>query len=159
MFITGPEVIKAVTREEVSKEDLGGAMAHNVKSGVAHFAAPDDLACLAKIRELMSFLPQNNMEDPPRMDSADDPERRDEGLREVVPADPNKPYDIREIVRSNMDDIYFFEVHEHWAKNIVVGFGRLRRHAGGCGGQPAVRDGGLPGHRCVQQRCALCTLL
>ena len=105
-FITGPEVIKAVTREEVSKEDLGGAMAHNARSGVAHFAAPDDLACLAKIRELMSFLPQNHMEDPPRMDSPDDPDRRDERLQEVVPADPNKPYDIREIARSNMATLY-----------------------------------------------------
>ena len=144
MFITGPEVIKAVTREEVSKEDLGGAMAHNVKSGVAHFAAPDDLACLVKIRELMSFLPQNNMEDPPRMDSPDDPDRRDEGLREVVPADPNKPYDIREIVRSNMDDTYFFEVHEHWAKNIVVGFGRCDgMPVGVVANQPSVMAGCL----------------
>ncbi len=144
MFITGPEVIKAVTREEVSKEDLGGAMAHNVKSGVAHFAAPDDLACLAKIRELMSFLPQNNMEDPPRMDSPDDPDRRDERLREVVPADPNKPYDIREIVRSNMDDTYFFEVHEHWARNIVVGFGRLDgMPVGVVANQPSVMAGCL----------------
>jgi propionyl-CoA carboxylase beta chain len=128
----------------VSKEDLGGAMAHNVKSGVAHFAAPDDLACLAKIRELMSFLPQNNMEDPPRMDSADNPDRRDEHLREVVPADPNKPYDIREIVRSNMDDTYFFEVHEYWAKNIVVGFGRLGgMPVGVVANQPSVMAGCL----------------
>lgn len=144
MFITGPEVIKVVTREEVSKEDLGGAMAHNVKSGVAHFAAPDDRACLAKIRELMSFLPQNNMEDPPRMDSPDDPDRRDERLREIVPADPNKPYDIREIIKSNMDDTYFFEVHEHWAKNIVVGFGRLDgRPVGVVANQPSVMAGCL----------------
>jgi propionyl-CoA carboxylase beta chain len=125
MFITGPEVIKAVTREVVNKEDLGGAMAHNSKSGVAHFCAPDDTACLDMIRELMSFLPQNNMEDPPFSPVTDDPERRDESLRNVVPSDPNKPYDIREIIRSNMDDRYFFEVHQHWAKNIVIGFGRL----------------------------------
>jgi propionyl-CoA carboxylase beta chain len=125
MFITGPEVIKAVTRETVSKEDLGGAMAHNSKSGVAHFSAPDDRACLAMIRELMSFLPQNNMEDPPRIQPTDDPKRRDEALRDVVPADPNKPYDIRDIIHSNLDSRYFFEVHQHWAKNIVVGFGRL----------------------------------
>ncbi len=144
MFITGPEVIKVVTREEVSKEDLGGAMAHNVKSGVAHFAAPDDRACLAKIRELMSFLPQNNMEDPPRMDNSDDPDRRDERLREVVPSDPNKPYDIRDIIKSNMDDTYFFEVHEHWAKNIVVGFGRLDgRPVGVVANQPSVMAGCL----------------
>jgi len=125
MFITGPEVIKAVTREEVSKEDLGGAMAHNSKSGVAHFSAADDTACLEMIRELMSFLPRNNMEDPPRITSSDDPERRDESLRDIVPSDPNKPYDIRDIIRSNMDDRYFFEVHQHWARNIVIGFGRL----------------------------------
>uniref|UniRef100_A0A7C4MPM8 Propionyl-CoA carboxylase beta chain n=1 Tax=Desulfatirhabdium butyrativorans TaxID=340467 RepID=A0A7C4MPM8_9BACT len=125
MFITGPEVIKAVTRETVTKEDLGGAMAHNAKSGVAHFAAPDDRACLAMIRELMSFLPQNNMEDPPRIAPTDDPCRRDEALREVVPTDPNKPYDIRDIIHSNLDNRYFFEVHKHWAQNIVVGFGRL----------------------------------
>ena len=125
MFITGPEVIKAVTREVVSKEELGGAMAHNAKSGVAHFSAPDDSACLEMIRELMSFLPQNNMEDPPRSAAKDDPMRRDESLRDVVPSDPNKPYDIRQIVQSNMDDQYFFEIHQHWAKNIVIGFGRL----------------------------------
>lgn len=125
MFITGPEVIKAVTREEVSKEDLGGAMAHNAKSGVAHFSAASDSACLEMIRELMSFLPQNNMEDPPRISPSDDPGRRDESLRDVVPSDPNKPYDIRDIIRSNMDERYFFEVHQHWARNIVIGFGRL----------------------------------
>ncbi|MFH1974404.1 MAG: acyl-CoA carboxylase subunit beta [Pseudomonadota bacterium] len=125
MFITGPEVIKAVTREVVSKEDLGGAMTHNSKSGVAHFSAADDSACLDMIRELMSFLPQNNMEDPPRISTSDDPGRRDESLGDIVPSDPNKPYDIRDIIRSNMDDRYFFEVHQHWARNIVVGFGRL----------------------------------
>jgi propionyl-CoA carboxylase beta chain len=125
MFITGPEVIKAVTRETVTKEELGGAMAHNARSGVAHFASPNDRACLAKIRDLMSFLPQNNLEDPPRLEPSDDPQRRDERLREVVPVDPAKPYDIREIIVSNLDDHRFFEVHEHYAKNIVVGFGRL----------------------------------
>jgi len=125
MFITGPEVIKAVTRETVTKEELGGAMAHNARSGVAHFASPNDAACLAKIRDLMGFLPQNNMEDPPRVEPSDDPMRRDEHLRDVAPADPTKPYDIREIIVSNLDDHRFFEVHEHYAKNIVVGFGRL----------------------------------
>jgi propionyl-CoA carboxylase beta subunit len=125
MFITGPDVIKAVTGEVVSKEDLGGAMAHNSISGVAHFAAADDAACLDGIRELLSFLPQNNMEDPPRLETADDPQRREPTLREVVPSDPNKPYDIRDIIRSNIDDRYFFEVHEHHARNIVVGFARL----------------------------------
>ena len=125
MFITGPEVIKAVTREVVDKEDLGGAMAHNAKSGVAHFAAPDDPACLAKIRELLAFLPQNNMEDPPRTETGDDPLRRDEALRDVVPVDPNQPYDIRDVIHSNLDGRYFFEAHEHYARNLVVGFGRM----------------------------------
>jgi len=125
MFITGPEVIKAVTRESVTKEELGGAMAHNARSGVAHFSAPNDPACLQKVRDLLSFLPQNNMEDPPRIEPTDDPQRREEHLREVVPADPGLPYDMREIIVSNLDDHRFFEVHEHYAKNIVVGFGRL----------------------------------
>ncbi len=144
MFITGPEVIKAVTREVVNKEDLGGAMAHNAKSGVAHFAAPDDRACLAMIRELLSFLPQNNQEDPPRISCTDDPLRRNEELREAVPPDPNKPYDMRIIIRSNLDDGHFFEVQEHWAKNIVVGFGRLEgAPVGIIANQPAVMAGSL----------------
>lgn len=144
MFITGPEVIKSVTREDVTKEELGGAMAHNAKSGVAHFSSPNDQACLEKIRELMSFLPQNNMEDPPRMPTNDDPNRRDERLREVVPADPNKPYDIREIIVANMDDNNFFEVHEYWAQSIVVGFGRLdEMPVGIIANQPAVMAGVL----------------
>jgi propionyl-CoA carboxylase beta chain len=144
MFITGPEVIKAVTQEVVTKEDLGGAMAHNAKSGVAHFASPDDQACLAKIRELLSFLPQNNMEDPPAAAPSDDPARRDEKLRDVVPADPGKPYDIRDIVVSSLDDHYFFEVHEHYARNIVVGFGRLDgQPVGVVANQPSVMAGCL----------------
>jgi propionyl-CoA carboxylase beta chain len=144
MFITGPEVIKAVTRETVTKEELGGAMAHNVRSGVAHFASPNDAACLAKIRDLMSFLPQNNMEDPPRVEPSDDPLRRDERLRDAVPADPTKPYDIRGIIVSNLDDHRFFEVHEHYAKNIVVGFGRLDgMPVGVVANQPGVMAGCL----------------
>jgi propionyl-CoA carboxylase beta chain len=144
MFITGPEVIKAVTGEAVSKEDLGGAMAHNQKSGVAHFVAPDDRACLSRIRELMAYLPQNNMEDPPKAAVSDDPGRRDEELRDLVPADPNKPYDMRHIIRSNLDGRYFLEVHEHWARNIVVGFGRLNGVSVGIiANQPAVMAGCL----------------
>ena len=144
MFITGPEVIKAVTRETVTKEELGGAMAHNATSGVAHFASPNDAACLAKIRDLMSFLPQNNMEDPPRIEPSDDPLRRDERLRDVVPSDPGKPYDIRGIIVSNLDDQRFFEVHEHYAKNIVVGFGRLDgMPVGVVANQPGVMAGCL----------------
>jgi propionyl-CoA carboxylase beta chain len=144
MFITGPEVVKAVTREVVSKDDLGGAMTHNTKSGVAHFASADDKSCLETIRELMTFLPQNNMEDPVKQISADDPMRKDEKLRGIVPIDPNKPYDIRDIIHSNMDNNYFFEVHEHWAKNIVVGFGRLDgAPVGIVANQPAVMAGSL----------------
>ncbi len=144
MFITGPEVIKAVTQETVTKEDLGGAMAHNAKSGVAHFAARDDQSCLAGIRELLRFLPQNNMEDPPAIPPTDDPSRREGGLREVVPTDPAKPYDIRDIITSNLDEHYFFEVHEHYAKNIVVGFGRLDGlPVGVVANQPAVMAGCL----------------
>jgi propionyl-CoA carboxylase beta chain len=119
-------------------------MAHNAKSGVAHFAAPTDAACLERIRELMSFLPQNNMEDPPRLQSQDSPLRRDEKLREVVPTDPNKPYDIRDIIVSNLDDNYFYEVQEHWAQNIVVGFGRLDgMPVGIVANQPAIMAGVL----------------
>jgi propionyl-CoA carboxylase beta chain len=144
MFITGPEVIKAVTRESVTKEDLGGAMAHNAKSGVAHFAAPDDQSCLSKIRQLLSFLPQNNMEDPPRLQPSDDPGRRDERLRDLVPVDPNKPYEMRDIIILTLDDNYFFEVHEHYAKNIVVGFGRLDgMPVGVVANQPSVMAGCL----------------
>ncbi|MFC1858635.1 acyl-CoA carboxylase subunit beta [Thermodesulfobacteriota bacterium] len=144
MFITGPEVVKAVTTEDVTKEALGGSMAHNTKSGVAHFNAPTDSVCVESIRELLTFFPQNNMEDPPRMATSDDPKRRDEGLREVVPVDPNKPYDIRKVIISNMDDNYFLEVHEHWAQSIVVGFGRLDgMPVGVVANQPAVMAGVL----------------
>jgi len=125
MFITGPEVIKAVTRESVTKEALGGAMAHNTVSGVAHFAEKDDVACLSRIRELLGYLPQNNMEEAPRVETADDPGRREEYLRDLVPTDPNKPYDIRDLVSSNLDDRIFFEVQALYAPNIVVGFGRM----------------------------------
>ena len=144
MFITGPEVIKAVTGETVTKEDLGGAMAHNAVSGVAHFADPDDATCLTRIRELLAFLPQNNMEDPPRTACTDDPARRDENLRDIVPADPNKPYDIREIIRSNVDNGYFFEVQEHWGANIVIGLARMEgAPVGIIANQPAVMAGCL----------------
>ncbi|WP_373498023.1 acyl-CoA carboxylase subunit beta [Desulfococcus sp.] len=144
MFITGPEVVKSVTREDVNKEDLGGAMAHNAKSGVAHFSTPNDRECLLKIRELLSFLPQNNMDDPPCLNSADDPQRQDETLRQAVPIDPNKPYDIRDIIHSNLDDNYFFEIQPHWAKNMVIGLGRLDgRTVGVVANQPAVMAGAL----------------
>ncbi len=125
MFVTGPDVIRTVTHEEVTMNDLGGAITHNSTSGVAHFACSDDRECLAMIRELFGFLPSNNTEDPPVRSTSDPWDREDERLNTIVPVDPNQPYDMREIIRPVMDDGYFFEVHRHYAKNIVVGFGRL----------------------------------
>src|SRR5258706_7634634 len=144
MFVTGPDVIKTVTHEEVTKQELGGAMTHNEKSGVAHFVSRDDADCLAMIRELMSFLPANNLEDAPRRASSDSPTRRDESLNTLVPADPQKPYDIKDAIHSIVDDGFFFEVHEHFAKNLVVGFARLDgRPVGIVGNQPAFLAGVL----------------
>src|SRR6202008_766725 len=111
MFVTGPDVIKTVTHEEVTKQELGGAMPHNEKSGVAHFVAPDDADCLAMIRELLSFLPSNNVDDPPRRAASNPVDRRDEALNPLVPDDPQKPYDIKDAIHSIVDDSYFFEVH------------------------------------------------
>jgi len=125
MFVTGPNVIKTVTNEEVSFEELGGAMTHNSRSGVAHFATEDDLDCLRLIRQLMSYIPQNNAEDPPRVVPEDDPGRMDPELDSIVPADSNQPYDIRDVITRVVDMGDFLEVHEHYAKNIVVGFARL----------------------------------
>ena len=137
MFITGPEVIKTVTGEEVEFEELGGAMSHNAKSGVAHFASPDEDACLQDTRYLMSFLPSNNLEMAPRVQPTDDPLRMDAELDTVVPDDPQKPYDMRDVVRLIVDDGEFFEVHEHYATNIVCGFARLDGIAVGVvGNQP-----------------------
>lgn len=125
MFITGPDVIKTVTHEDVTKDELGGAMTHNTKSGVAHFAADSDEHCLRLTRELLSFIPSNNLEDPPFVASGDSAERADEKLNSVVPASSNQPYDIREIINNVVDEEYFFEVQEHFAPNIVIGFARL----------------------------------
>src|ERR1700675_3009471 len=144
MFVTGPDVIKTVTHEEVSKQELGGAMTHNEKSGVAHFVSRDDADCLAMIRELMGFLPSNNLEDAPRRATSDSPTRRDESLNTLVPEDPQKPYDIKDALHAVVDDGYFFEVHEHYAKNLVVGFARLDgRPVGIVGNQPAFLAGVL----------------
>ncbi|MGB4205503.1 MAG: acyl-CoA carboxylase subunit beta [Bacteroidales bacterium] len=144
MFVTGPDVIKTVTHEEVTKDELGGAMTHNSKSGVAHFVAPTDEQCLMMIRELMGFLPSNNMEDPPVQVSADDPDREDEKLQTLVPADPNKPYDMKELIYTVIDDGNFFEVMPHYAQNMVVGFARLDgRPVGIVANQPAVLAGVL----------------
>jgi propionyl-CoA carboxylase beta chain len=138
MFITGPDVIKTVTHQEVSKEELGGAMTHNSISGVAHFAAENDEDCLRTIRELLSFIPSNNLEDAPRIATGDPIDRADERLNSIVPEAPNVPYDIRDIVHAVVDDGYLFEVHEHYARNIVVGFSRLGgRSVGIVANQPA----------------------
>src|SRR5690349_1605590 len=125
MFITGPEVIKTVTGEDVEFEELGGAMSHSTRSGVAHFAYDDEDACLEDARYLLSFLPQNNLETPPRVLPSDDPFRMDAELNTVVPDNPNKPYDMRNVIRLVVDDGEFYEVHEHHAKNIVCGYARL----------------------------------
>ena len=125
MFITGPDVIKMVTHEEVTKDQLGGAMTHNSTSGVAHFAADDDQSCLAMIRELLSFVPGNNVEDPPYVPTKDDPARTEIGLNSLVPDAPDQPYDIKKLIRLVVDDGNFFEVHRHFALNLVVGFSRL----------------------------------
>src|SRR5438445_2043122 len=144
MFVTGPDVIKTVTHEEVTKQELGGAMTHNATSGVAHFVAPDDADCLAMIRELLSLLPSNNVDDPPRRPTSDPIDRRDESLNTLVPDDPQKPYDIKDAIHSIVDDAYFFEVHEHFAKNLVVGFARLDgRPVGIVANQPAFLAGVL----------------
>src|SRR5512142_402434 len=125
MFITGPDVIKTVTHEEVSKEQLGGAATHNQTSGVAHFLAHDDAECRSMIRELLSFIPSNNLDDPPRRECTDPTDRADDKLDHIVPTESNRPYDIKDVISMVVDDHYFFEVQEHYAKNIVVGFGRL----------------------------------
>ncbi|MDQ7793934.1 MAG: carboxyl transferase domain-containing protein [bacterium] len=125
MFITGPQVIKAVTGEEVALEQLGGAATHNQVSGVAHFYAADEEDCLAEVRRLLGYLPANNLEDPPSRPTQDPPGRTEEGLRETVPADPNRPYDVREVIRAVVDDGDLLEVHAHWAANMVTGFAAL----------------------------------
>jgi propionyl-CoA carboxylase beta chain len=131
MFITGPQVIKAVTSEEVSPEQLGGAMTHNTKSGVAQFAEESDQAALDRVKEILSFLPQNYREKPPVMECKDDPKRSDKSLNKVVPTNPKLPYDIKEIIQTVLDDRTFLEVHRHYAMNMVVGFGRLNGHTVG----------------------------
>jgi propionyl-CoA carboxylase beta subunit len=144
MFITGPDVIRTVTHEEVTKERLGGALTHNQVSGVAHFAARDDRACLALIRELLSYLPSNNMADPPAVECTDDPQREDPELDRAIPENPNQPYDMKELILRILDHGRFLEVHEHFARNLVVGFGRLGgRAVGVVANQPAVLAGTL----------------
>jgi len=144
MFVTGPDVVKTVTHEEVTQEELGGAGVHSEKSGVCHIAAESEADTLFLIRKLLSYLPQNNMEDPPFIAGGDDPLRMEEGLDTIVPDDPNKPYDIKEAIRLIVDNGQFFEIHENYAQNIVVGFARLGGHSIGIvANQPAVLAGVL----------------
>jgi propionyl-CoA carboxylase beta chain len=144
MFITGPDVVKTVTGEEVSFEELGGAGTHATKSGVAHFTAPDEEACLDDARYLLSFLPQNNLESPPYFEPTDPPGREDEALDTIVPDNPNKPYDIKDVVARVVDDGEFLETHERWAENLVCGFARLGGHVVGIvGNQPRALAGVL----------------
>ena len=144
MFVTGPDVIRTVTHEEVTKEELGGAMTHNERSGVAHFAVADDRECLALIRTLLGYLPSNNLDDAPRVETADPDDREDEQLNTLVPESPNQPYDMLDLIRSVADDGAFLEVHRHYARNIVVGFARLGgQSVGVVANQPAHLAGTL----------------
>ena len=129
MFVTGPDVVREVTKEDVSFNDLGGAEVHNEKSGVAHFLAEDEQECFAITRKLLSFLPSNNLEDPPRIASIDDPNRQDEELNSILPSSPNKPYDMEAVVKKVVDNGDFLEVQKYWAKSIIVGFARLDGHS------------------------------
>jgi len=139
MFVTGPDVIRTVTHEDVTKEALGGAMTHNAVSGVAHFAVTDDRECLLLIRELLSFLPGNNLDDAPRRSGDDTGDREDESLDTLVPMSPNQPYDMLDVIHTIADEGYFLEVHQHYAKNLLVGFARL-------GGRPVGIVANQPAH-------------
>ena len=144
MFVTGPDVIKTVTHEDVTKDALGGAVTHNEISGVAHFMAHDDQECLATVRELLSFLPSNNLDDAPRKATQDDPARADVALDTIVPTESNQPYDMVDVIGRVVDDGYFFQVQEHFARNIVVGFARMAgRTVGMVANQPAFLAGVL----------------
>ncbi len=144
MFVTGPDVIKTVTHEDVTKEELGGALAHAQKSGVTHFAANDDKHCLLLIRELLSFLPSNNVDDPPVIPTSDRPDRIEEALNTFIPDNSRKPYDMLELIKMNVDEGYFLEIHQHYAKNVIVGFARFNgRSVGVVANQPQVLAGCL----------------
>ncbi|MSO30742.1 MAG: acyl-CoA carboxylase subunit beta [Acidobacteria bacterium] len=144
MFVTGPDVLKTVTHEEVTKEELGGAMTHNEKSGVAHFAVENDQECILLIRDLLGFMPGNNVDDAPRVETADPVDRADEALDTIVPESANQPYDILDVIHMIVDDAGFLEVHRHFARNIVVGFARLGgRPVGIVANQPAYLAGTL----------------
>ena len=144
MFVTGPDVVRAVTHEDVTFEELGGAMTHNTLSGVSHVAANSEEDALFLIREILGYMPQNNMEDPPFEPGKDDPLRTEDALNDIIPEDPSKPYDMKEVIRLIVDEGRFFEIHEHYAQNIVVGFARLGGYSVGIvANQPAVLAGVL----------------
>jgi propionyl-CoA carboxylase beta chain len=144
MYITGPDVVRAVTQQEVTHEGLGGAQIHATKSGVAHFVLDSEEECLREVRRLLSFLPSNNMEDPPSLEPTDDPMRRCDDLLDIVPEDPAKPYDMHEVIYRIVDDGDFLEVHPYWAQSIVVGFARMNgRPVGIVANNPAVLAGVL----------------
>jgi len=144
MFVTGPNVVKTVTHEDVTFEELGGAMTHATKSGVAHFAMENEVECLQAVRTLFSYIPSNNMDDPPRVKSDDDPNRMEESLNTIVPDNPNKPYDMKELIRRIVDHGRFLEVHELYAQNLIVGFARLGGYSVGIvANQPSVLAGVL----------------
>jgi propionyl-CoA carboxylase beta chain len=144
MFVTGPEVIKAVTHEEVTKEDLGGAATHSQKSGVAHFATEDDKHCLLMIRELLNFLPANNLDDAPLLTNQDKPDRLVEAINKIIPDNPKKPYDMLAVITECVDEGYFLEIHKYFAQNIIVGFARFNgRPVGIVANQPQVLAGCL----------------
>ncbi len=157
MFLTGPDVVKAATHEDVTYDELGGAMVHNEKSGVAHFAVDSELECIELLKKLFSFIPQNNVEDPPSLEPTDDPNRMDRSLDTIIPESPNKPYDMLEVIRKIVDNGDFLEVHKHYAPNLIVGFARFNGKAVGVvANQPAVlagvlgRNSGMKGARFVR---------
>lgn len=144
MYLTGPDVVKSATHEEVSHNELGGAMVHNTKSGVAHFAANSEIECIQQVKKLFSYIPQNNLDDPPFSESDDDPNRKDQALDSIIPESPIKPYDMSEIIRKVVDGSEFLEVHKHFAQNLIVGFAKLGgRSVGIVANQPAVLAGVL----------------
>lgn len=157
MFLTGPDVVKAATHEDVTYDELGGAMVHNEKSGVAHFAVDSEIECIELLKTLVSYIPQNNLEDPPSIEPVDDPNRMDKTLDTLIPESPNKPYDMIEVIKKIVDDGDFLEVHKHYAPNLIVGFARFNgRSVGIVANQPAVlagvlgRNSGMKGARFVR---------
>jgi propionyl-CoA carboxylase beta chain len=151
LFVNGPDAVRAARREETTREDLGGARTHAVRSGVAHFASDDEASCLKAVRELLSYLPPNAVDDPPVAPCSDDPGRREAALRTVVPEAPTRTYDMKDVVRAVADDGHFLEVSEHFAPNVLVGFARLGgRPVGVVANQPAVLAGALDGDACVK---------